>query len=421
MYDQAAAPDASPMRVWKLPERPWKKLKRWASLPSWQLAPQNRQLFKCPTCAFTNTYGEICLQCSRRGCVPQVSHTLKRRRVSAPQLLNDLQKEQLHKIQRRHTLYKPSGQQASTGLDLLSVCPPETKTVRRRRHRDAAVFSIHDVAAAACLSPEANFYVQSIILTRDEEASPPASPVLSDVPEGSVAEKELFQTLPVTPGSPRTLRRKKRFSLTRQRSSSLRNRSSLRHSTFSAHELALPSPLHTPVTRPHLSSAMFTPPPTLEHKFGTVPLGHPSRPLYTAIRRNLFMPSTPSGNDSPLRHSLTASTPEPISHLRARSLDLQPSFDFSEGGNFASVYFHRPYAVDLSSGAGCSLSGETELRMELARRNTIGGSAAHPEYKFEYRDAKQSSGGGMKLTVKKIGQGLRNLVMLRRPSTPANL
>jgi hypothetical protein len=201
----------------------------------------------------------------------------------------------------------------------------------------------------------------------------------------------------------RTLRHKKRFSLSRQRSATLRNRTGLRPSTFVTQNQVPPTPVSFP-TRPRFGSATSAPPPSLEHMFGAIPLGHPTRPFYTAIRKL----SPPAASE--LLNESTAS------HLRARSLDLQPSIDFGEGENHISRYFSRPYAIDLSSGAtGCSVSGEIELRMALARRNTIGGSAAHPEYRFEYPAVTKRS-SGLKLRVKKIGRGLKNLVQLRRPS-----
>jgi hypothetical protein len=75
---------------------------------------------------------------------------MKRRRASSPQLLNDAQKEQLGRMEQRLTkLYKPSQERVFGGRFGLTPSLPETKTVRRRRHRDAAVLSIRDVAAAA--------------------------------------------------------------------------------------------------------------------------------------------------------------------------------------------------------------------------------------------------------------------------------
>lgn len=74
--------------------------------------------------------------------------TLKHRRVSAPQLLNDIQKEQLRHMQKRVTaLYKPSQDAIVHQVTL----PIETRTIRRRRHRDAAVFSIDDIRVVASL------------------------------------------------------------------------------------------------------------------------------------------------------------------------------------------------------------------------------------------------------------------------------
>lgn len=123
-------------------------------------------------------------------------------------------------------------------------------------------------------------------------------------------------------------------------------------------------------------------------------------------------PATPPSSAN-LRTAFAHAIPE-----RAKSLDLQtsPIRAVGEERNYASRFVARPRAVDLSSGMGFSVSGETELRMALARRNTIGGSATHPEYKFEFREKERCS--GVRLTAKKFGQGLRNMLMLRRAMSP---
>ena len=282
-------------------------------------------------------------------------------------------------------------------------------------------------------SPEANFYVRSIIVSRSQhvEATPPSSPLITESREPNTAALEDQKTPVCTPalGSQRTLRRKKRFSLSRQRSigASLRSRSGFRLSNFATSEPVPPTPLNSPEAPSQLAYPAPTPLPTMERILGAVPLGHPTRPFYTAIRRVSPYNNALAMADSnlPSRASTPASETT-IAHPRARSLDLQPSMDF-EGEDHISRYFSRPYAVDLSSCAvtGCSFSGEIELRMALARRNTIGGSAAHPEYRFEYPQTAtkesamaQKRGSGVKLRVKKIGQGLRNLVLLRRPTSP---
>lgn len=428
-------------------------------MPLKQIAPPNRPLFQCPTCGFVNSRGELCLQCTRSGCARMTDQngSVKRRRVSAPQPLNDAQKEQLRKIQQRltSTLYKPTQEQASRSVDAFALYRPETTTLRKKRRRDAAVLSIGDVAAAAHLvrkalameptntyhhiiqSPEANFYVRSIIVTRTEhvEASSPSSLVKPDPTDPNTPELEQQKTESPSICTPthspqRTLRRKQRFSLSRQRSmgASLRSRTGFRLTNFAPNEATNipPTPLNSPavIAQGDSTAATTNPLPSLDRVFGAVPLGSPSRPFYTAIRKS--SPYTiPSTNPHALSRVGTSNSEyTSLGHPRARSLDLQPSFDFGEGDNPLSSYFCRPYAVDISSGAatGCSVSGEIELRMALARRNTIGGSAEHPEYRFEYTQAAITSGGkrgsGVKLRVKKIGQGLRNLVFLRRPSSP---
>lgn len=219
-------------------------------------------------------------------------------------------------------------------------------------------------------------------------------------------EKYISVAAPILSGHERPLRRKKRFSINRQRSGSLPSR------------ITVP-PYHENVVAPHGSplrprfTSVVSSPSNIGWLSGELPLGHPSRPLYTAIRKNMLAPITPpsSGNTSPVRSTFTSEHVD----ARAKSLDLQtsPPNVLPPDGCCSSRFSH---AADLSSGAGFSVSGETELRMALARWNTIGGTTAHPGYTFEYRQTKRSS--AVKLTVKKIGRGLRNLVFLRRAMSP---
>lgn len=208
-------------------------------------------------------------------------------------------------------------------------------------------------------------------------------------------------------GNMRTLKRKHRFSLDRQRPSPSRENTMVSHSGEKAWSTPPSSSLRACFHAVPLTPLKGTP-PCVE-----VPLGHPARPIYTAIRKNMFSPATPpsSDNPSPIRATFThgRDTSE-----RAKSLDLHtsPVQSLDEGESYTSRYIFIPRAVDLSSGIGFSVSGETELRMALSRRYTTGGSSAHPEYKFEYHESKRLS--GMKLQAKRIGRGLKNLFMLRR-------
>lgn len=73
------------------------------------------------------------------------SATAVRRQASAPQLLNDLQKEQLRRIQERVVLrirHRTSGLAATWNPDVASRILAERPSGRRRRHRDAALQTV---------------------------------------------------------------------------------------------------------------------------------------------------------------------------------------------------------------------------------------------------------------------------------------
>ena len=73
------------------------------------------------------------------------SATAVRRQASAPQLLNDLQKEQLRRIQKRVVLrirHRTSGLAATWNPNVASRMPAERPSGRRRRHRDAALQAV---------------------------------------------------------------------------------------------------------------------------------------------------------------------------------------------------------------------------------------------------------------------------------------
>lgn len=105
-------------------------------MPNSQLAPTNRTLFSCRQCRSVNIYGSLCTWCGNQ-CDTIPAQEARRRRASAPHLLNDLQKEQLRLIERK--LGAPS-------LNMLfgSIAVGETNAVRRRRNRNAAVYSMGD-------------------------------------------------------------------------------------------------------------------------------------------------------------------------------------------------------------------------------------------------------------------------------------
>ncbi|EGN99197.1 hypothetical protein SERLA73DRAFT_182076 [Serpula lacrymans var. lacrymans S7.3] len=207
----------------------------------------------------------------------------------------------------------------------------------------------------------------------------------------------------------RTLRRRKRITLLKQKSSrSLRKRASIPFSE--GVEISAPrSPRRDKVKRgSHVSStaSMGVDPP--------VRLGHPSRPYYTAIRKNMSRPNTPGLPNSASR------TPSPIPPETTYTPRATKSLDCGE--RLAPVqngFSLRPTSMVLPgqgvSGypyAGFSLSGETELRMALARWRSQEAPDEPGEYRF--RDmGRCDTKARMKGTVMKLGKGLKDLVLGR--------
>lgn len=148
------------------------KPRNWDSLPCLRLQPHNRILFICRRCGFGNTFGTTCPWCSRicEETTSCINSTPRIRRISCPSLLTDAQKAQLERIEEvtNHTRRdycqvpnltsvgqgNPGASQivdgpsdvAASGLKR-SAATPSTKIVRRKRHRNAAVYSAMDVVA----------------------------------------------------------------------------------------------------------------------------------------------------------------------------------------------------------------------------------------------------------------------------------
>ena len=393
-----------------------------------------------------------------------------RRRTSAPLLLNDIQKDQLQKMERRRTITitpaDSSSQRSNTpdskllnssvvgSFDLFmnTQVADERGGGRRKRHRNAMAYSINLIEPDTSLSP-----------------LPPPLPFLPPQPQ---LPPLLVSTIPITthtlaetgsvPDSsaisstllPRTLRRKTRRPILRERSSCSLRRKALslsiydldhrkHHSTEPPSFRSLrgepsrirlnsersPTPLPPPPPPAQSPSPSRSSHPRLSHKQSQsldldrtsiqvpfrlneaprsssslsslpppqVPLGHPSRPLYTAIRKGMSRPSSP---------------PPP--------LDL-------EGGGRRSLNLPAPSASPTS--AGFSLSGEVELRLALAKDRAM--DMSDDEFssstttttttttttcgyvgrgKFDDGRRKASMTGSMRGRVRKIGRGLKELV-----------
>ncbi|KAF7977051.1 hypothetical protein HWV62_4826 [Athelia sp. TMB] len=238
----------------------------------------------------------------------------------------------------------------------------------------------------------------------------------------------------------RTIRRKQRMTLLKQKSSpSLRQRASVP-------VLAI-GRASAPVSAPH-PSQIFT--QAAAPVLPDVPLGHPSRPYYTAIRpQGLSRPGTPRPQPPQLAHSRSRSQPlvqtTVTSPTHARSHSHHNAHSRSESRSRSphrpdhSSYprnpspFHPPgfgfgYGGSMPASMGCSMSGEMEMRMSLARWRSVDGEALNssdagisdgnqePGYRFRETASPRVKSKGLKIggRVKKLGMGLLELVLGRK-------
>lgn len=202
----------------------------------------------------------------------------------------------------------------------------------------------------------------------------------------------------------RRLRRTKNMTLLNRGSSvSLRSRSPLRESV----DIYPASPVET--RQSHAPSLT----PSHDHDPPPVRLGHPSRPYYSAIRKDMSRPTSPV-------FSLAAPrTPSPISP----HVDYVPrgtkSLDFDDRSGIQYAGELRPMSMVLSGQAtspitrpGFSLSGEMELRMNLARWRHENAPDEPGDYHFRERSRSQTK-VNIKGRVKQLGKGLKELVLGR--------
>ena len=119
--------------------------------------PHGRVLFECDHCHFVNLFGTLCLWCAH-SCTPQPSlGTEVRRRASQPHLLNDRQKEQLRRMDAPRQA-SPTGCMSVPEQRQLHFADLEAPEERRKRHRDAKVFSVEVVEKDEAVSPVSFLY-----------------------------------------------------------------------------------------------------------------------------------------------------------------------------------------------------------------------------------------------------------------------
>ncbi|KAJ7161285.1 hypothetical protein C8R43DRAFT_992185 [Mycena crocata] len=185
-----------------------------------------------------------------------------------------------------------------------------------------------------------------------------------------------------------------------------------------------PSPLRSE-TKPMMHNRSHSQP-------NIVRLGHPSRPYYSAIRKNMSRPNSPLGNAS-MTPSRSTSTiiPALISSLNQPSPAsfgyLPHVFDDTDDDDAPSspATSRRPSSSRFSFGfggfstpasalnSGFSVSGEMEMRMALAALAREAQEQG-PSLQFQETGKTHDSVGGR---VRKLGKGLKDLVRRRHGYT----
>ncbi|KAI0833424.1 hypothetical protein BC628DRAFT_1406465 [Trametes gibbosa] len=434
------------------------------SLPCLKLAPENRPFFVCPACQFPNVLCELCPWCLCHCEVAAALVAVVRRRLSSPTLLNDAQKSQLARLERRaggaaaladamsarSSCTRSALARASSRCELeceesadgdlpdgaCETCENERLAESesaavdrvRREHRNAVLYSAADVVATATADTTLRPFLDEIAATHLEnltsdlersvrEAVPHPSP-----PRKSSARPVRPATTPLrmstrnvdladhseprTPSCPSpssvphipSLRRKRRMSVLRKRSScSLRRRTTTPSSTVTHRRSeTAPSPPPSILTKAH-TVRFSSPPPGCDPD---VPLGHPQRPLYTAIRKNMLRPSSPAPSST---GSIDAAFELDVLERGTRSLDI-PRFS-SLGRSYLSVAAYTRPVLFPPSASGFSVSGETELRMDLARSRSMDGVPSD----FTFREVKPDA-STVKARVKSLGKTLKGLL-----------
>ncbi|KAI0635879.1 hypothetical protein C8Q77DRAFT_599566 [Trametes polyzona] len=303
----------------------------------------------------------------------------------------------------------------------------------RREHRNAVLYSAADVVATATvdstLQPfldeiaathleNQNLERRSVSVARKRKTNPSVriartrttNTRMSTGDDVDQAEQsELDNALPAVSATPLpqppSLRRKRRMSVLRQRSScSLRRRATTTGSPMS-HRRTETAPSTPASSRPKAASVRFSsPPPCPSPSPEAFPLGHPQRPLYTAIRKNMLRPSSPapsmgSGSGCASIVDFDAAVLE----RGTRSLDI-PRFN-SLGRSYLSVAAYARPVLFPPSASGFSVSGETELRMDLARSRSMDGVPSD----FAFREVKPDA-STVKAKVKSFGKTLKSLL-----------
>ncbi|KAG2132976.1 hypothetical protein DEU56DRAFT_811601 [Suillus clintonianus] len=288
------------------------------------------------------------------------------------------------------------------------------QSIRRRRKLPALFLSTlssaharatpHDVSHKSLMIQETTSHSNTSSVSID----PPHAAGGEVYPDGASHARALSLLSVVSASSqcsPKLRRKKAMPSLKRMSSFSCRSRSQQSSPAFDDRAES-PVPRAIQVARTP-SPAPSTPVSAEPH----VRIGHPSRPYYTAIRKNMSRPGTPG-----LPSSLSR-TPSPMpsdydyAPRATRSLDCGERISVQFGRDSRPMSMVLPgQAVPVNLYSGFSLSGETEMRMNLARWRREDGPDEPGDYLFKETGHRRN---GIKGRVKKLGKGLRDLVLGR--------
>ncbi|KZT73182.1 hypothetical protein DAEQUDRAFT_511033 [Daedalea quercina L-15889] len=376
-------------------------LTKWESLPRLRLEP-HRILFDCLLCCYTNTLGETCPWCLSACKARGPDSAAARRRISCPQLLSEAQRVQMWRSETRSVMATGSPcavssvqpeREAARGR--VKRARTSTQTTRRQKRRRAGIHSTADIVATITYDVEAELkpFLKELMNMYDDDHTTLSTPNDSVKPSNAdrldsmIDDTKNMDALSTSTTSQRTLRRKQRMAMLRKRSSrSLRKRSMPLLSKTSSRLADNYDPAIT--VQPVLPSRSPSP-------ASLVPLGHPERPLYTAIRRNMCPPGLPPPQ-SDIRHTSIQAV---LFERGAKSLDMPRPATLGRSSRLRELI----PASDWT--AGCSITGEAELRMDLARCRSA--------EVVSYRPREANLGGVVREKVKNLGKGLRELLTRR--------
>ena len=205
-------------------------------------------------------------------------------------------------------------------------------------------------------------------------------------PDSTLEDSKSIGASSTSTTSQRTLRRKQRIAALRKRSSrSLRKHSMPILSKACSRRTDECEQVVT--VQAFLPSRSPSPAPV-----PLIPLGHPERPLYSAIRKNMSSP--PGLNPSRSGHGSSLHTV--LLERGARSLDMPRPATLGR-----SYRQHQPIPPSDWT-AGCSLTGEAELRPDLIRCRSAD--------VVTHRPREVNLGGVVREKVKNLGKGLKELL-----------